>query len=86
MPSQLEMYKAHQAELVKKYAGQIIAVKDGEYQGSYGSKVEALRAMQEKNFAPGSFLIIRCTAGDEEYTRRFRSRVFLTENSTSACS
>ena len=79
--SQLDMYKANQAEIVKKYNGKIIAVKDGVVQGEYPSKVEALRAMQEK-FAPGSFLVIRCSEGEEEYTGVFHSRVSFKASST----
>jgi len=73
MPTQLDMYKARQAGIVQEYNGKIIAVKDGEVLGEYPSKTEALDAMCER-FEPGSFLIIKCTPGDEEYTLRFRSR------------
>jgi hypothetical protein len=31
--------------------------------------------VQAENFEPGSFLIIRCTEGEEEYTAAFHSRV-----------
>ena len=73
MASQLEMYQARQNEIVKEHNGKIIAVKDGEVQGVFDSKVEALRLMQEK-YAPGTFMIIRCTPDDEEYTAVFHSR------------
>lgn len=74
MPSELELYKRNQKALVAKYAGKILALRHGEVQGVYDSKVDALAAMKER-FAPGDFMIIKCTPGDEEYTRRFRSRV-----------
>ena len=73
MSTQLDMYKARQAEIVRKYDGQIIAVKDGEVLGIYPSKTEAFDAMA-KRYSPGEFIVIKCTKGDEEYTRRFRSR------------
>ena len=73
MPTQLDMYKMSQHEIVRQYEGQIIAVKDGKVLGAYPSKTEALDAMCER-FAPGSFLVIKCTPGDKEYTLRFRSR------------
>ena len=76
--SELEHYKQRQVEYVKKYEGKILALKDGEIQGVFESKVDALEAMKKK-FAPGSFMIIKCTPGDGEYTRRFRSRVFFQE-------
>lgn len=72
--SELECYKKNQAELVRRYQGRILALKQGEVVGVYDSKVDALRDMKARNFAPGSFLIVRCTPGDEEYTRRYRSR------------
>ena len=73
MTSQLDMYKANQAEIVQKYDGQIIAVKDGEVLGAYQSKTEAFDSMIKRH-PPGEFIVIKCTKGDEEYTRRFRSR------------
>ena len=74
--SQLDYYKQRQQELVKKYNGKIIALKDGEVQGEFSTKTDALEYMAVR-FEPGSFLIIKCTPGDEEYTRRFRNRVVL---------
>ena len=74
MVSQLDLYQANQAKIVKEYDGKIIAVKDGVVQGAYPSRVAALRDMQGK-FPPESFLIIKCTEGDEEYTAVFHSRV-----------
>lgn len=76
MRNQLDMYKDRQRELVREYNGKIIALKDGEVQGVFPSKTEALDFMSGR-FEPGSFLIIKCTPGDEEYTRRYRSRVML---------
>ena len=76
MKSQLDHYKECQQELLKKYEGQIVAVKDGEVLGVFPTKTDALEETS-KNHSPGSFLIIKCTKGDEEYTRRFRSRVLL---------
>lgn len=73
--SELEFYKQNQPKLVKKYEGKILALKDGEVQGVFESKVDALEEMKKK-FAPGTFMIIKCTPGDEEYTRRYRSRAF----------
>ena len=78
MSAQLDMYKARQAEIVREFNGKIIAVKDGEVLGAYPSKTEALDAMCER-FAPGTFLIIKCTPGDEEYTLRFRSRAVFSQ-------
>jgi len=80
MQDQLDLYRKNQPEIAKIYNGKIIAVKDGVVQGEYPSKVEALRAMQEKQYPQGSFMIIRCTEGDEEYTATFHSRVSFMES------
>ena len=72
----LEQYKQCQQELVKKHNGKIIAFKDGEVLGEFPTKTHALEYMTGR-FEPGTFLIIKCTPGDEEYTRRFRNRVVL---------
>lgn len=76
----LEAYKDQQDTLLQKYEGKILAIHDGKLAGVFDSKVEALIEMKEK-FEAGSFLIIKCTKGDSEYTRRFRSRVMLTNTS-----
>jgi len=73
MSTQLDMYTARQAEIVREYNGKIIVVKDGEVLGAYPSKTEAFDAAV-KQYSPGGFIVIKCTPGDEEYTRRFRSR------------
>lgn len=79
--SNLEEYKRQQNDLVKKYDGQIIAFKDGEVLGTFPTKVDALAEMKKQHPA-GTYLIIKCTPGDEEYTRRFRSRAYFTSFAT----
>lgn len=73
--SELDFYRRNQAELVKRHMGKILALRGGEVIGVYDGKVDALRDMKARNLEPGSFLIIKCTPGDAEYTRRYRSRV-----------
>jgi len=68
--SQLEMYKECQSDLLRKYNGKIIAVKDGECLGDFQTKIDALREMSKK-YHQGEFLIIRCTPGEREYTGYF---------------
>lgn len=74
MPTQLEMYMRNQEKIVNDYNGKIISVKDGVVIGAYGSKTEALEKSL-KIYAPGEFIVVKCSPGDEEYTRRFRSRI-----------
>ena len=69
--SQLDFYKEVQSELLKNYANQIIAVKDGVCLGSYKTRVDALRDMESRGFKNGTYLIILCTPGEKEYTTFF---------------
>ena len=78
MKSQLDYYKECQQELLKRHEGKIIALVDGMVLGEFSTKTDALEKIS-KEHAPGTYLIIKCTQGDEEYTRRFRSRVILPE-------
>lgn len=75
MASELELYIQNQPELVKKYNGQIIALHHGRVEGVFDTKLRAWKAMKSK-YAPGDYLIIKCTPGDGEYTYRFRPRLF----------
>lgn len=74
MQSELELYIRNQPELVAKYEGKVLGLHRGEVQGVFDSKLDALNAMLDK-YKPGDFLVIKCTRGDSEYTRRYRSRV-----------
>jgi hypothetical protein len=78
MFSQLEQYQHNQKDIVKKHNGKIIAVKDGNVLGEFPTKTDALKTMLKK-YEPGTFLILKCSPGEEEYTRRFRTRVQLEE-------
>ena len=71
--TQLDMYIERQGLLVAEYNGKIIALKDGEVLGAYPTKTDALEDMQRRGLAPGGFMIVKCTPGDEEYTARFHT-------------
>jgi hypothetical protein len=75
MPTQLDNYIEKQEELVKKYNGKIIALKDGEVKGVYETMTEGLRAMIPAGYEPGSFFVRLCTPGDEQYTAYYQSNV-----------
>ena len=63
-------YRAHQDELVEKYQGRVVVIKDNIVLGAYGSELEAVR--ETSKFHPlGTFLVQRCEPGTESYTRRF---------------
>ena len=73
--SELDLYIKNQDKLLGKHNGKIIALQRGVVLGEYQSKTEALQDMKSQRKEPGSFLIIKCTPGDAEYTRKIRSRV-----------
>jgi len=67
-------YLSHQNELVRKYNGKYIVIKDDSIVGIYNSDSEAL-IESEKKFELGTFLIQKCSAGGEAYTQNFSSCV-----------
>ncbi|OHA18969.1 MAG: hypothetical protein A3C08_00785 [Candidatus Taylorbacteria bacterium RIFCSPHIGHO2_02_FULL_47_18] len=71
---QLDYFKAHQNELVKKYDGKFLVIKDQEVHGVYDTEMEAYTDAKKK-FEMGTFLIQLCLPGQESYTQTFHSRV-----------
>ncbi len=76
LQKQLEYFKAHQDELVKKYEGKFLVIKDQEVRGVYNTEIEAYTDAKKK-FELGTFLIQQCLPGQESYTQTFHSRVML---------
>jgi hypothetical protein len=77
--SQLDMYKENQNEIVNQYQGKIIAVKDGYCIQAFDSLVEASRAMKDKGFTEGDYLIIKCTPGNSEYSAFFANCIMFND-------
>jgi hypothetical protein len=75
LKAEFEYYRAHQAELVKRYGGKVIAIIGEEVFGPYESDLAAVNAMLGMGRKPGTFFIQRCEPGEENYTQHFRSRV-----------
>ncbi len=71
---EFEYYLAHQDEMVKKYKGKFIAIKDGDVLGAYD---DALTAVTEtkKVHELGTFLVQKVSEGDADYSQTFHSRV-----------
>lgn len=74
LQKQLEYFKSHQNELVDKYRGKFLVIKDQEVKGAYNTEMEAYAYAKEK-FGLGNFLIQQCLPGQESYTQTFHSRV-----------
>lgn len=69
-----QWYLDNQAELVKKYNGRYLVIKDNSVVGDYALEDIALKEASEK-YGLGNFIIQLCTPGDDAYTQTFHSRV-----------
>ena len=76
LQTQLEYFKSHQDELVQKYEGKFLVIKDQKVQGVYDTEIEAYADAKKKSDL-GTFLIQQCLPGQESYTQTFHSRVVL---------
>tara|TARA_Y100000310_G_C20595906_1_gene770492 strand:- start:599 stop:847 length:249 start_codon:yes stop_codon:yes gene_type:complete len=74
LQKQLEHFKAHQKDLVEKYKGKFVVIKDQDIQGVFNTEMEAYTDAQKK-FELGTFLIQQCLPGQESYTQTFHSWV-----------
>lgn len=74
LQKQLEYFKSHQNELVKKYEEKFLVIKDEKIEGVYDTEMEAYTDAKNK-FKLGTFLIQQCLSGQESYTQTFHSRV-----------
>ena len=74
LKKEFEFYKENQAELVKKYKGRFIVIKNGKVIGVYDSEIEAYQESQ-KTQELGSFLIQKVEEGKDSYSQTFYSRV-----------
>jgi hypothetical protein len=84
MPSPLkpefEWYLAHKAELLKKFNGKFVVIKNRQVIGAYKAELEAVQETR-KAHALGTFLVQKVEPGDAAYTQTFNSRVsFASEN------
>ena len=76
LQKQLEYFKSHQDELVRKYEGKFLVIRDQEVQGVYDTEMEAYTDAKKK-FGLGVFLIQQCSPGQESYTQTYLSRLAL---------
>ena len=74
LKKEFEYYLAHQSELVEKYNGKFIVIKDCQIIGAYDSELEAIQKTSEQHEL-GTFLVQRCEPGDASYTQSYPSRV-----------
>ncbi len=74
LKKEFEYYLAHQDELVEKYNGRFVVIKDEAIIGVYDSELEAIDTMA-KEHEVGTFLVQKCEPGSDSYTQTFHSRV-----------
>lgn len=74
LEKEFDYYLKHQDELVEKYAGKYIVIRNCEVQAVYDSEIEAIEETS-KVFEIGTFLVQHCLPGDESVTQTFHSRV-----------
>ena len=74
LKKEFQYYIDHQEELVKKYKGKFIVIKDCSVIGVFGTDLEAINGTKEKHKL-GTFLVQKCEPGSESYTQTYHSRV-----------
>lgn len=74
LQKEFEYYLAHQSEMVEKYDGEFVVIKNCTVLGVYEDELTAATETQ-KEHKLGTFLIQKVTPGDAAYTQTFHSRV-----------
>ena len=74
LEKELQYYIDNQNELVSKYNGKFLVIKDCNVLGAYESQLEAMETTS-KEHELGTFLIQKCESGDSSYKQTFHSRV-----------
>jgi len=74
LKKEFQYYLEHQDELVEKYNGQFVVIKNNKVIGSYDNEMDAVR-QTVKEHELGTFLIQKCEPGSDSYTQTFHSRV-----------
>jgi len=73
LQQELAYFKKHQDELVERYEGKFLIIKDQKVEGAYDSEIDAYTDGKAK-FELGTFLIQECLPGENTYTQTFHSR------------
>jgi len=73
---EFKYYVEHQDELVEKYNGKFVVIKDCKVIAAFDSELEAIENTAEQ-YELGTFLVQKCEPGSESYTQTYHSRVAL---------
>ncbi|HEY8767182.1 MAG TPA: hypothetical protein VIP09_07965 [Dehalococcoidia bacterium] len=74
LKTEFQYYLDHQDELVKKYEGKVVVIKNGQVLGAYDDELSAVTETQKAEQL-GTFLVQKVSKGDQDYTQTFHSRV-----------
>jgi hypothetical protein len=74
LKKEFEFYIANQADLVQKFNGRVIVIKDGQVLGDYENELQAVNETQKKHKL-GTFLVQPVSPGNTGYAQTFHSRV-----------
>lgn len=74
LKKEFDYYIEHQDELIEKYNGKFIVIKNQQVLGAYDSEVEAITTTTSEHEL-GTFLIQKCEPGSDSYTQTYHSRV-----------
>ena len=77
LKTEFHYYIDHQEELLGKYNGKFIVIKNNDVIGAFDSEIEAIKETL-KEHDPGTFLVQKCMPGPESYSQTFHSRVAFT--------
>lgn len=73
LEKELQFFKEHQLELVKKYEGKFLVIKNQNVTGVFNTEIEAYNESQKK-FELGTFLIQQCLPGKDSFSQTYHSR------------
>jgi hypothetical protein len=74
LEKEFDFYVQNQNELVKKYNGKILVIKDQEVIGVFDNEIDAIKKTS-KTHEIGTFLVHKCEPGEQNYSAAFYSRV-----------
>ena len=74
LDKEFRFYLTNQNDMVAKYDGKVVVIRNREVLGAYDSKLAAYTETI-KHHEEGTFLIQRVSEGEEAYTATFHSRV-----------
>lgn len=76
LKKEFEFYKENQKDLVEKYEGKFLVIKDQKIICVFDMEIEAY-TFGEKEYGLGNFLIQKVENGEENYSQTFYSRVMV---------